>query len=93
MSAFDPFRTSVRCDMQLGMRTSKLAKKFIVTIAAIAAGAIAAPAFAQPQLPAQLQHFSLADFDHFVQAFRKQHSIPAVSAVIVKGGAILWEKA
>jgi len=36
---------------------------------------------------------SVEQFDAFLAAFRKEHSIPALSAVILRDGEILWEKA
>jgi CubicO group peptidase (beta-lactamase class C family) len=36
---------------------------------------------------------SLADFDAFLAQYRKEHRIPAMTAVIVKDGRIVWEGA
>lgn len=56
-------------------------------------GAIAGAAIQAPPAPSQQQSSKIAQFDDFLRAFRKQHAIPALSAVIVRDGAILWEKA
>ncbi len=77
--------------MLQGMRRN--AKKLVAIIAAIAGVGSGAPVVAQPQAAAHRQQSSLAEFDRFLQAFRKQHAVPALSAVIVKDGAILWQKA
>jgi CubicO group peptidase (beta-lactamase class C family) len=65
----------------------------LVAAAAAVAGAAAAAPLTPPHAPAPDQQLTVADFDRFLQSFRKQHAIPALSAVIVKDGAILWQKA
>lgn len=56
-----------------------------------------APAGGPPLQPTEIieqtEEAELASFDAFLQSFRKEHSIPALTATIVRDGAILWEKA
>ncbi len=67
----------------------------LVAAIAIAAAACGAPALAvaPPQSTAVSHASETAEFDAFLQAFRKKHTIPALTAVIVSNGAIVWEKA
>ncbi len=72
-----------------------LVTKLISVIVAIAGAACTGPAIAtaQPQLARASHALEIADFDAFLQAFRKEHGIPTLTAVVVSDGAILWEKA
>ncbi len=67
--------------------------KCVASVAAIWGATSASPAREAPLRIEQTSETKIAEFDSFLQAFRKKHAIPALSAVIVKDGAILWEKA
>jgi CubicO group peptidase (beta-lactamase class C family) len=72
----------------------KLIAEIVATVAAAAAvSAPAAPVSTRPQTALPRQASQLAEFDDFLQGFRKKNSIPALTAVIVAGGAVLWQKA
>ena len=68
--------------------------RFFLISLLMAAAPLAAAASPPPEAgPAQAKPRPEAEFDSFLAGFRKTHSIPALSAVIVKDGAILWAKA
>ena len=75
------------------MRRSTIAKKLVATITAFAGASATGTAAAQPKAAAIPQQPAVVEFDRFLQSFRNRHAIPALSAVIVQDGAILWQKA
>lgn len=75
----------------------KLVTKYIAALIALSgfaeAVAAARPAAEAVAAKAEAQETELAEFGAFLEAFRKAHSIPAVTAAIVRNGAIVWERA
>jgi CubicO group peptidase (beta-lactamase class C family) len=65
----------------------------MIAVSSAAASPVAAWGMARPQPVGPNQASALAEFDAFLQAFRKKNSIPALTAVIVSDGAVLWQKA
>lgn len=53
----------------------------------------ATAAFAHAAEPTDKDHAAIAGFDTYLTGFRKEHQIPALAVVIVRDGAILWQKA
>lgn len=71
----------------------KLVTKCIAALIAVSGSAEAVAVGTPAAAKVDAQEAGLAEFDAFLQAFRKTHSIPALTAAIVRNGAIVWEKA
>ena len=58
------------------------ARSVIVVLATVAASAVA---------PVSAQTLTYALFERYLESYREQFGIPAVSVAIVQGGALVWE--